>query len=150
MTLRIAATLTLALGVAALLAFFQLLGQGPFASPEARHMREMKDRRAPPRDPVPMALDEFHALPYRRPLAEYAPLERRGVVIEGYVKHMLRAADGDMHLEFTAVQPENAGPLPYVTAEIRPCRRRRSALELPEPACRVSLGERGRGRALGD
>jgi len=119
-TLRIAATLVLALGVAALLAFFHLLGKGLFAPPEARHMREMKDRRVAPRDPVPMALGEFHTLPYRRPLAEYAPLERRGAVIEGYVKHMLPAADGDMHLEFTALQPEKAGPLPYVTAEITP------------------------------
>lgn len=120
MTLRVAATLTLALGVAALLAYFQLLGKGPFAAPEARHMRAMKDRRDAPRDPVPIALAEFHTLPYRRPLAEYAPLERRGIVVEGYVKHMLRAADGDMHLEFAATPPEPGVPMPYVTAEITP------------------------------
>jgi hypothetical protein len=126
MTLRIAATLLLALGVAALLAYFQLLGKGPFARAEARHMRAMKDRSEAPRDPVPMALSEFHTLPYRRPLAEYAPLERRGVVIEGYVKHMLRAPDGDLHLEFTAMQPEHGGPMAYVTAEITPVWHRRA------------------------
>jgi hypothetical protein len=117
-TLRVAAALTLALGIAALLGFFQLLGKGPFAAPEARHMRAMKDRRVAPAEVVPMALAAFATLPYRRPLAEYAPLERRGVVLEGYVKHMLRAEDGDMHLEFSADPP--AGGMPYVTAEITP------------------------------
>ena len=120
MTLRIAAALTLALGVLALMGFLHLLGKGPFVRPEARHMRAMKDRSLPPAEVTPMALAAFETLPYRRPLAEYETIERRGVVIEGYVKHMLRAADGDMHLEFTTAQPESAGPQPYVTAEITP------------------------------
>lgn len=119
MTLRIAAALTLALGIAGLLGFLHLLGKGPFVTPAARHMRTLKDRRVAPAEVAPMALAAFATLPYRRPLAEYAPIERRGVVIEGYVKHMLRAADGDMHLEFSSVAPEG-GPLLYVTAEITP------------------------------
>ena len=120
MTFRIAASLALALGVAALLGFLHLLGEGPFARPEARHMRAMKDRREAPADPAPMSLASFDSLPCRRPLTEYAPVERRGVVIEGYIKHMLRAPDGDLHLEITATLPEPGAPLPYVTAEITP------------------------------
>jgi hypothetical protein len=119
-TLRIAAALTLALGIAALLGFFHLLGEGLFVRAEARHMRAMKDRREAPRAVESMAVAAFESLPYRRPLAEYAALERRGVVLEGYVKHMLRAADGDMHIEFTAIPPEGQGSIPYVTAEITP------------------------------
>ena len=82
-------------------------------------MRAMKDRREAPANPAPVSLAAFDSLPYRRPLAEYAPIERRAVVIEGYVKHMLRAPDGDMHLEVTGAPPEG-GTLPYVTAEITP------------------------------
>jgi hypothetical protein len=116
-TLRVAA-LALALGVAAFVG--PPAGEGPFVRPEARHMRAMKDRREAPREVEALALTVFDSLPYRRPLAEYAPVERRGAVIEGYVKHMLRAPDGDMHIEFTGPQPEGAGPLAYVTAEITP------------------------------
>jgi len=119
-TLRIAATLALALGVAGLLGFLQLLGEGPFARPEARHMRAMKDRREAPPQPMPMSLGQFGSLPYRPPLAEYAPLERRGVVVEGYVKHMLLAPDGDIHLEVVAGPPEPGVIQLYATAEITP------------------------------
>ena len=120
MTLRIAATLVLVLGITGLMGFLHLLGEGPFAKPEARHMRAMKDRRVAPQETAPVSLALFDSLPYRRPLAEYEPFERRGVVVEGYVKHMLRAADGDIHLEVTATLPEPGAPLLYATAEITP------------------------------
>ena len=124
MTLRIAAGLGLALGIAALMGFLHLLGIGPFASPEFRHMRAMKDRREAPPNPEATRLTVFDSLPFHRPLAEYAPLERRGVVIEGYIKHMLRAIDDDIHLEVTGSIPEPGVALPYVTAEITPHWRR--------------------------
>jgi hypothetical protein len=118
--LRIAAVLALVLGVLALLAFLALLGSGPFAGETARHMRALKDRSDPPPVATPVSLASFDSLPYRRPLAEYAPVEQRGVVIEGYIKHMLRAPDGDTHLEVTsAPQPPGSGST-YVTMEITP------------------------------
>ena len=120
MTLRIAAGLSLALGVAALLGFLTLLGTGPFAGPGPRHMRDMKDRREPPPVVRPATLASFDSLPYLRPLAEYAALERRGVVIEGYIQHMLRAPDGDTHLEVTGAAGEPGSQTRYVTAEITP------------------------------
>jgi hypothetical protein len=119
-TLRIAAGLSLALGIVALTGFFHLLGMGPFASAEERHMRTMKDRREAPSDPAAARLTMFDSLPFRRPLAEYAAVERRGVVVEGYIKHMLRAPDGDYHLEVTATPPTPGRPAAYVTAEITP------------------------------
>lgn len=120
MTLRIAATLTLALGVTALLGFLHLLGIGPFASAPQRHMRAMKDRATAPAAVEAVSLAYFESLPFRRPLAEYAAIERRGVVVEGYIKHMLRAPDDDTHLEVTATPPTPAVPMAYVTAEITP------------------------------
>lgn len=120
MTLRIAAALVLALGIAGLMGFLHLLGEGPFARPEARHMRAMKDRSVAPTEAAPTSVSLFDSLPYRRPLAEYAPFERRGVVMEGYIKHMLRAPDGDIHLEVTATASEPGVPVPYATAEITP------------------------------
>jgi hypothetical protein len=119
-TLRITAALALALGVAGLLAFFHLLGEGPFARPEARHLRAMKDRSVAPARATPTSLSLFDSLPYRRPLAEYELYERRGMVMEGYIKHMLRAPDGDIHLEVVAAPSEPGVPVPYVTAEITP------------------------------
>ena len=120
MTLRIAAALALALGVAALLGFLALLGSGPLAGAGARHMRALKDRRDPPPVVAFASLASFDSLPYRRPLAEYAPLERRGVVVEGYIKHMLRAPDGDTHLEVVATPVSPGSGVRYVTAEITP------------------------------
>ncbi len=120
MTLRIAAAVALALGVGALLGFLHLLGSGPFASAEARHMRAMKDRREPPTAVAQTSLTSFDSLPYRRPLAEYSAVDRRGVVIEGYIKHMLRAPDDDMHLEVVEAPPVHGIATPHVTAEITP------------------------------
>jgi hypothetical protein len=119
-TLRIAAALALALGVAALLGFLHLLGSGPFASPGARHLRALKDRAEAPPATAPASLAWFDSLPYGRPLAEYEAIERRGVVIEGFIQHMLRAPDGDTHLEVTVAAGAPGSESHYVTAEITP------------------------------
>jgi hypothetical protein len=119
-TLRLAAALALALGVVGMLGFLHLLGEGPFATPEARHMRSMKDRSVAPAAVSAVSVSLFDSLPYRRPLVEYAPLERRGVVMEGYIKHMLRAPDGDIHLEVAGRLPEPGTTPLYATAEITP------------------------------
>ncbi len=120
MTLRIAAVLALGLGVTGFMGFLHLLGEGPFARPAARHMRAMKDRRTAPRETESIAVARFGTLPYHAPLAGYEPIERQGIVMEGYVKHMLRAMDGDIHLEFTADPPVYGTEPLYATAEITP------------------------------
>ena len=121
MTLRIAAALTLVLGAVALLGFLHLLGEGPFATREARHLRAMKDRTDAPASAMPVGFAAIESLPGHRPLAEYAPLERRGVAIEGYVQYMLRATDGDIHLELQErLPPPGSSDHSYVTAEITP------------------------------
>jgi len=123
--LRFAAALALVLGLGAFLAYLHLLGEGPFAGPAERHLRAMKDRATAPDSVTPFGMAEFAALPHRLPVARYAPLERRGVSLEGFVTGMLRAPDADVHLE---VEP--LAPLPdslrglYVTAEITPPWRR--------------------------
>ena len=121
MKLRLAAVVTLVLGFAAFGLFLTLMGEGPLAAPAARHLREMKNRTAPPDSVAPLTLAEMAALPRRRPLAEFLPLEQRGVSIEGYVQNMLRAGDGDLHLEVAAT-PRFAvhSDTAYVTAEITP------------------------------
>lgn len=121
MILRFAAAVALVLGVAGLVGFLTILGEGPFASPEMRHLRAMKNRTAKPASLDPMSYAELAALPHQRPLAEYAPLERRAVSLEGYVQRMLRAADGDIHLELA---PSSRAPggrdTAYATAEVTP------------------------------
>ena len=121
MTLRAAATLALGFGLAAFGVFLTLIGEGPLATPDARHLREMKSRTAQPDSVTPITLPEMAALPRRRPLAEYRSIEQRGVSLEGYVQNMLRAGDGDLHLEVAAV-PRLGGDFDtaYVTAEITP------------------------------
>ena len=97
------------------------MGKGPFAPTENRHLRAMKDRTAVPDRVVPYAPADFTALPHARPLDEYAPLERRAVSLEGYVRFMQHSMDGDFHLEvFPATR--DSGPLDAlpVTAEITP------------------------------
>ena len=119
MILRVAAAVALAGAALALLAYLQLAGHGPFTSAEARHLREMKERAAVPRAPEPLTFAGFAALPHGAPLAAYAPLERRAVSLEGYTAGMLRATDGDYHLEIVALarRPGDRDTL-YVTGEI--------------------------------
>jgi len=125
-TLRIAAALSLFLGTATLLGYFHVLGKTPWASAEARHLRAMKDRTTAPRSPEAVPFAELARLPRHLPLAERARLERRGVVVEGYVQRMLRAVDGDLHLDVTAESPGASGPLQhYAVAEITPSWRAR-------------------------
>ena len=121
MNLRLAATLALALGAAAFGVFLTLMGEGPLVSPAARHLREMKNRLSAPATVTPITLPEMAALPRRVPLAQFRSFEERGVSIEGYIQNMLRAGDGDLHLEVAAV-PRLAADYDtaYVTAEITP------------------------------
>jgi hypothetical protein len=119
--LRLAAALALAFGFALYAVFLTVMGEGPLASPAAQHLREMKNRISSPETLTTITLPEMAALPRRVPLSEYRGFESRGVSIEGYVQNMLRAGDGDLHLEVAAV-PRLAGSsdTAYVTAEITP------------------------------
>lgn len=117
MILRLAAGLALVIGIGGFGGYLALIGRSPFGSPETRHLRDMKDRAAAPADPRAMTIADFAALPRAAPLAETAAIERRGVVLEGYVQYLLRAPDGDLHLEVAAAPPD-AGRREYVTAEI--------------------------------
>src|SRR5262249_19606624 len=115
----------LLLGAAALLAFLHLLGEGPFVSMESAHLRDMKNRVDPPPRFEPFTFDSMAALPHRLTVAEYSGLERRGVTMEGYVQRLMRASDGDLHLEIvTYPLGPGAWDTIYVTAEITPRVRR--------------------------
>ncbi|MGH7741909.1 MAG: hypothetical protein ACRENS_07800 [Candidatus Eiseniibacteriota bacterium] len=119
--LRLTALLALALGLAALGVFLTVMGEGPLATPAARHLREMKSRTAAPDSVSAVTLADMAALPRRVPLAQFLPLEAHGVSIEGYVQNMLRAGDGDLHLEVAASPRLSAhSDTAYVTAEITP------------------------------
>ena len=123
MILRVLAAASLVLGVAILMGFLYALGEGPFASVSARHLRAMKNRAAaPPRcDALPIAA--MGALPRGGSYRDYGAFEARGVAVEGYVERMIRAADGDLHLDLRGP----AGPgTPYAIAEITPAWRRGS------------------------
>jgi len=117
---RIVAALALICGASLLLAYLHLIGKGPFASLEMRHLREMKERTAVPAEYTPFTFADFAALPHRMSIAEYSAIERRTVSLDGYVQHILRASDGDTHLEIVA-QPDSARRVQmYVTGEITP------------------------------
>lgn len=127
MILRLAAALALLVGAAGLLLFLQVVGKGPFASAEARHLRLMKDRLDPPPALLPATFADFAALPHARPVAEYAPLETRGVVLEGYAQRMIWSSDGDVHVEVLSSWRKPGLPeTTYVSAEITPRWRRGS------------------------
>ena len=102
-----------------------LEGRGVLAPPVLRHLRAMKDRDTPPPTCEDLALEAFPALPVRRALAGYAPLERRGVRVEAYVRRIESSRDGDFHLKLVASPSAGAGAH-YVTAEITPRWRRGS------------------------
>ncbi len=126
--------LAVLLGVAIFLAYLHAIGKAPFDSPAARHLREMKDRLAGPARLEPIGYDSLAALPRHRPLAEYSRIEGRAVSLEGYVPHMLRAADGDFHLEICPTPEPPGGRQVYQTAEITPGWRRRGAGRGADPA----------------
>lgn len=119
--MRLAAALSLLLGAAALMAYLNIMGRGPFAGAAARHLRAMKDRTTAPDSVREVTLADFAALPHHVPLAAYASIERRGVVNEGYVQRMVRASDDDYHLELAPTPRGSMGPdTTYISAEITP------------------------------
>ncbi len=120
MIVRIAAAFALVLGVTALLGYLHMIGKGPFASLEARHLRDMKERDGVPASFEPFTVDSFAALPHRLGVAGYAALERRGVSLEGYVQNLLRASDGDLHIEIVPRADSARAFQKYVTGEITP------------------------------
>ena len=121
MILRLAAALALLAGAAALLGYLTVIGEGPFAPPEARHLRAMKDRVAPPASLAPISYEELRALPHHAPPESLAAIEGRGVSLEGYVEGMLRPSDGDIHLEVAPAPLEPDQPnTAYASAEITP------------------------------
>lgn len=125
MTVRTLAALTLSLGTVTLLGGLALLGRGPGVPPELRHLRAGKSRVTAPGTYAAWTADSFVALPHGRPLAAYAPLERRGVSLEGWVQRTMLAGDGDLHLEIAATPRAAAGPdTAYLTAEVTPQWRR--------------------------
>ena len=120
MTLRIAAALALLLGAAGLSAYLHVLGKGPLVALDARHVRDMKDRRDPPTTTTRFTPADFQSLPHGWSVAEYSALERRGVTFEGYVPRMLRASDDDVHLEVIPGWNSAGVESTYVTAEVTP------------------------------
>jgi hypothetical protein len=120
-TLRWAAALAGMLGLALFLAYLHWVGRGAFASPEERHLREVKERATVPASVVPYTFADFAALPHGRPLAEVAALERRGISLEGYLRSAHISSDGDYHLSLTAAAPPSI-PVDSlsVTAEVTP------------------------------
>lgn len=127
MTLRIFAAIALLLGAAAFTGYLNLIGRGPFVSPALRHLRRMKDRSAAPDSVTPVGLPDLQALPRGVSLAAYAPIERRGVSIDGFVQEIVRAMDDDVHLEVvTAARSDTSRDTAYVTGEITPFWRRHS------------------------
>jgi len=81
----------------------------------------MKQRAAAPDSFRPITTADLASLPRRGPLAEASALEARGVAIEGHVQSMLRASDGDIHLDVAPGSSGPDGPLaPYAIAEITP------------------------------
>jgi len=119
--LRFAALGAVVLGLVVLLGFLQLVGKAPWSPPEMRHLRARKDRTAAPERLAPFRIADFESLPHGRPLAEYAPLEQRGVSFDGYVQRLLTSKDGDIHFELVATPRLPGGPdTAYVTAELTP------------------------------
>jgi hypothetical protein len=129
-TLRLAAALAFLFGAAGLLLYLHIIGKGPTAPLAARHLREMKDRIDPPEHPRPVTSTAFDSLPGDWSVAEYSALENGGVTLEGYVQRMIRASDGDVHLEIAPTLRLPLGPdTAYVTGEITDLwRRHRPAL----------------------
>jgi len=115
--LRLAAGLALVLGFGGFGGYLTLMGKTPFASEETRHLREMKDRTGVPATYERMTLADFAALPRSATLAEFSGIERRGVVIEGFLQRLIRASDGDVHFEVVESIPVD-NKEPYVTCEV--------------------------------
>jgi hypothetical protein len=127
--LRIAALLAMLVGTGTLLGYLQLIGKPPWADPQVRHLRAMKDRVIAPAVVETLTTADFATLPGSLPLAEYAKIEQRGVVVEGYVTHVYLVEDRDLHLDLAPV-PDTAD---YVITEFTPQWRNRSSATRYEP-----------------
>ena len=121
MTFRWVASLVLLAGALALAGGCLLLGEGPLASPEARHLRAMKWRTTAPARVDSVGFADIVALPHVTTLAQRAALERRGVRLTGWNQRLMLAGDGDVHLELTPTPRRPGGyDTAYVTCEITP------------------------------
>ena len=119
--LRLTAALSLLLGLTLLLDYLSLVGRTPWTSVPRRHLRAMKDRLVAPRSFATYTVRDFERLPHFESLERYAPLEQRGVTLEGYVQRTIIASDGDVHLEVAPTRRIAGGPdTTYVTAEVTP------------------------------
>ena len=149
MILRLAAALSLLLGTIGVMGYLQLVGESPFSSLAMRELRDGKERHEAPARIEPVTIGDFEQLPHGLSPAEYSGIERRGVAIEGYVQRMLRATDGDVHLELTPWPRAGGGyDSMYVTAEIPSWwRGRNPGWSFPALAAAFRPNERGAGSA---
>jgi len=119
--LRVAATGSLLVGIAVSGYYLHFIGKLPTASLASRHMRDMKDRIEEPPAVEPTTFVAMTSLPKDLSVAEYSGIDRRAVSLDGYIQRMVRASDGDLHLE---IVPEPHGPgdarVHYMTADITP------------------------------
>ena len=126
MTTRVLAVLVFGLGAAALLLGLAYLGRLPWLPEPPRHLRAMKDRTQPPREPVDVTMDYFAGLPHRGRFDERVRLEQQGVRMEGWVQRILLSGDGDIHLELAEHRRTRQDrDTVYVVAEITPQWRRK-------------------------
>lgn len=121
--LRIAAALAILVGTGTLLGYFELIGKPPWAGPEERHLRAMKERTMAPAVVETLTVGDFGRLPHPLPLAQYAAIERRGVVVDGYVPHLYLVEDRDLHMDL-APAPDTSD---YAITEFTPQWRNRSS-----------------------
>lgn len=120
MMLRIAAAGAVVLGATVLVLYLAEVGKAPWSPAPKRHLREMKERIAAPPRYEPTTFAAMAALPRQAPLAEYAAIERRAVSLEGFVQRIVRAPDGDIHLDFADTLDAGGRLVPYLSAEITP------------------------------
>ena len=121
MILRFTAALVFLAGLGAFSAYLHILGEFPTASVAARHLREMKDRTLSPDSVAATTYEAIADLPQGLSVGEYSGIERRAVSLEGYVQRMVRAADGDVHIELVPMRRlPGEGNVRYVTAEVTP------------------------------
>lgn len=128
------------------IAYFTHEGKGPFATTATRHLSEMKHRRIAPDTVEPITFTDFEALPRRAALERFAPIERRGVILDGHVQRMARAGDGDYHFE---IVERPGGHQEYVTVEITPFWRRREGWTWERLVARFGLDAHGHPRDPG-
>ncbi len=124
--MRVVGLLSFALGAMVFLAYLHVAGKGPFNGADTRHLRAMKERVVAPAAYAAVTHATIAALPTGLPRERYAPIERHGATLEGYVQKMFYSVDGDLHLEVTPTERVPGAPdTAYVTAEITLLLRRR-------------------------